>query len=100
MNREGHWVLAPAFDVNCSYQPDGLWTASHQMTVNGKQDSFNSTDVKECARMAGMKQGQWRIILEQVQDVVSKWKDYADEAGVFAHQRDRIQKTLRLTKFL
>ena len=100
MNREGHWTLAPAFDVNYSYQPDGLWTASHQMTVNGKQDSFNLTDLKECARMAGMKQGQYRIILEQVQDVVSKWKDYADEAGVLTRQRDRVQKTLRLTKLL
>lgn len=100
MNREGYWALSPAFDVNYSYQPDGLWTARHQMTVNGKQDSFNSTDLKECARMAGMKQGQWRTILEQVQDVVSKWKDYADEAGVFTRQRDQIQKILRLTKLL
>ena len=91
MNKEGHWALAPAFDVNYSYQSDDLWTANHQMTVNGKQDSFNSIDMKECASMAGMK---------QVQGVVLKWKDYADEAGVFAHQRDRIQKTLRLTKFL
>ncbi len=99
MNREGHWSLSPAFDVNYSYQPDGLWTAKHQMTVNGKQDSFNSTDLKECAGIAGMKQGQWKIILEQVQDVVSRWKDFADEAGVFAHQRDQIQKTLRLNKF-
>ncbi len=99
MNREGHWSLSPAFDVNYSYQPDGLWTAKHQMTVNGKQDFFNSTDLKECAGIAGMKQGQWKIILEQVQDVVSRWKDFADEAGVFAHQRDQIQKTLRLNKF-
>ena len=100
MDRKGHWALAPAFDVNYSYQPDGMWTANHQMTINGKQDSFNSADLKDCANMAGMKQGQWRIILEQIQDVVSKWKDYADEAGVFADQRDRIQKTLRLTPFL
>ena len=99
MNREGHWSLSPAFDVNYSYQPDGLWTSKHQMTVNGKQDSFNSTDLKECAGIAGMKQGQWKIILEQVQDTVSRWKEFADEAGVFAHQRDQIQKTLRLNKF-
>ncbi len=100
MNREGCWALSPAFDVSYSYQPDGLWTGKHQMTVNGKQDFFNSTDLKESAGIAGMKQGQWRIILEQVQDVVSRWKDFADEAGVFARQRDRIQETLRLTKFL
>jgi serine/threonine-protein kinase HipA len=100
MNREGQWALSPAFDVNYSYQPDGTWTAKHQMTMNGKQESFTSTDLKECAGTAGMKQGQWRIILEQVQSVVSRWKDFADEAGVPARQKHQIQKTLRLTEFL
>ena len=99
MNRKGEWSLAPAFDVTYSYQPDGLWTGKHQMTVNGKKDSFNRTDLKECAEVAGMKQGQWKIILEQVQDTVSSWKKFADEAGVFANQRDKINKTLRLTRF-
>lgn len=99
MGRKGNWSLAPAFDINYSYQPDGAWTAMHQMTVNSKRDSFTSSDLRECARAAGMKQGQWRLILEEVQDVVSKWKDYADEAGVSTMQRNRIQKTLRLAKF-
>ena len=94
MNRQGQWSLAPAFDVNYSYQPDGTWTARHQMTVNGKQESFTSTDLKECAKTAGMKQGQWRIILEQVQSVVSKWEDFADEAGVADQHKQLIQKTL------
>ena len=94
MNRQGQWSLAPAFDVNYSYQPDGTWTARHQMTVNGKQEAFTSTDLKECAKTAGMKQGQWRIILEQVQSVVSKWEDFADEAGVADQHKQLIQKTL------
>jgi serine/threonine-protein kinase HipA len=38
MNKEGQWSLVPAFDVTYSYNPSGAWTATHQMTLNGKRD--------------------------------------------------------------
>jgi serine/threonine-protein kinase HipA len=34
-----------------------------------------------------------------VRRAVSRWRDYADEAGVPAPWRDRIQRTLRLEAF-
>ncbi|MFI5356100.1 MAG: type II toxin-antitoxin system HipA family toxin, partial [Opitutales bacterium] len=40
MNQRGEWALAPAFDVTYSYNPSGAWTATHQMTLNGKRDDF------------------------------------------------------------
>ena len=33
MDRSGTWSLAPAFDMTYSYQPEGKWTSSHQMTA-------------------------------------------------------------------
>ena len=30
MDREGRWTPAPAFDITCSYNPSGDWTATHQ----------------------------------------------------------------------
>ncbi|HVB33944.1 MAG TPA: HipA domain-containing protein, partial [Patescibacteria group bacterium] len=40
MNKQGEWLLAPAFDVTYSYNPSGSWTATHQMTLNAKRDEF------------------------------------------------------------
>lgn len=99
MDRKGNWSLAPAFDTTYSYNPSGAWTASHQMTLNGKRDGFTLEDFKACAKGASMKRGRAETILEEVRLVVSRWKQYADEAGVSPVQRDQIQKTLRLQQF-
>jgi serine/threonine-protein kinase HipA len=37
-SRRSEWSLAPAFDVTYSYNPTGSWTATHQMSMNGKRD--------------------------------------------------------------
>jgi serine/threonine-protein kinase HipA len=97
MDPTGKWWLAPAFDVTYAYNPTGRWTSSHQMTINGKRDGFALEDFKACGAMAGLKRGQAERILKEVIDVVSRWPDYADEAGVREDQRTAIQKTLRLT---
>ena len=52
MDKAGHWSLAPAFDVTYSYNPSGSWTATHQMTMNGKRDGFTLADFRACARSA------------------------------------------------
>ncbi len=43
-----------------------------------------------------MKRGRAEAIVNQVQEVVSHWKSYADEAGVPISVRDQIQSTLWL----
>jgi serine/threonine-protein kinase HipA len=99
MDRKGRWSLSPAFDVTYSYNPSGDWTASHQMTLNGKQDGFSMQDFEACGKLARLKQGQAKSILREVQNIVSKWRDYADEVEVRASQRDKIQRVLRLDPF-
>ena len=99
MDKSGRWQLSPAFDVTYSYNPSGRWTASHQMTINGKRDDFTLDDFKACARAASMKRGRAETIVGEVQQTVSKWKDYADAAGVEPRQRDQIARTLRLEAF-
>lgn len=32
MDKTGRWSRSPAFDVTYSYNPDGVWSASLQMT--------------------------------------------------------------------
>lgn len=99
MDRRGVWSLAPAYDVTYSYQPDGLWTNSHQMTINGKQDSFTLADFEQCAMTAMLRRGRFKAILNEVREVVSRWNDYAEDAGIESGKRRKISNSLRLTEF-
>ena len=99
MDRRGQWSLAPAYDVMWSYNPSGEWTSAHQMTLNGKRDGFVLDDFEACAEIALLKRGEAKRIIHEVQQVVSRWRDYADQVGVDPDQRDAIQETLRLGAF-
>ncbi len=99
MNRSGKWSLAPAFDMAYSFQPGGKWTSSHQMTMNGKRANFTMEDFRMCARAASMKHERVKTIIGEVREVVSRWRDYADEVGVASIQRDKIQNALCLAPF-
>ena len=96
MDKSGNWSLSPAFDMTYSYQPGGKWTSSHQMTMNGKRSGFTLEDFKTCAKSASMKRGRAETIIEEVRNIVAKWRDYADESRVKPEQRDKIESTLRL----
>jgi serine/threonine-protein kinase HipA len=96
MDKEGKWSLSPAFDLTYSYNPMGAWTASHQMTLNGKRDDFTLADLNACAKTVSMKRGRAAAIVNEVRNAVSKWKSFADEAGVDPAQAERIQSALRL----
>ena len=99
MDKGGNWSLAPAFDVTYSFQPTGKWTSTHQMSLNGKRDNFTLEDFRACARAATMKRGRAEAIIQEVREVVSRWPDYAEEAGVSTLWRERIAQTLRLAEF-
>lgn len=99
MDKSGAWSLAPAFDMTYSFNPSGAWTASHQMTMNSKRDNFTLADFKTCAKTASMKRGRAETIVREVLATVSRWRDYADAAGVPGAWREQIQSTLRLDGF-
>lgn len=95
MDRVGDWSLAPAFDLTYAWQPAGRWTSVHQMTLNGKRDGFTLADFDACARQAAMQRNRARAICQEVQRILSRWPDYADEAGVDAERRDQIHRAFR-----
>ncbi|MEW6302742.1 MAG: HipA domain-containing protein [Verrucomicrobiota bacterium] len=97
MDKEGRWSLAPAFDVTYSYNPSGLWTAMHQMTVNGKRDHFTEEDFRACAKSAQMKRGRAGSIVEEVTAAVTRWPEFAARAQVADEWREQIQKNHRLS---
>lgn len=96
MNRQGEWSLAPAFDLTYSYNPSGAWTATHQMTLNGRSDGFTRQDFKACARVARIRQGRAAAIIDDVRAAVERWPAFAAEAGVADECCERIAGRQRL----
>lgn len=82
MDRDGQWSLSPAFDITWSFNPAGDWTATHQMSVNGKRDQFARADILAVGRSAQLKRGRAEAISEEVIAAVRDWPLYAAEAGV------------------
>ncbi len=95
MDRHGTWTLAPAYDVTYSFNPNGQWTAQHQMTINGKRNDFTIDDLKACARSASLRRNWVNEALERVTVACNRWREFAHEAGVDGGQREQIEKTFR-----
>jgi serine/threonine-protein kinase HipA len=97
MDRAGKWTLSPAFDITWSFNPDGDWTAIHQMSVNGRRDQFNRADLLAAGRTAQLKRGRFEAIAEEVITAVGNWPRFAAEAGVPEDRWSQIQASHRLT---
>ena len=97
MGRSGDWRLAPAFDVTYAYNPDGAWTSQHQMSLSGKRDEFQRSDLLTAASFADIKNRRALEILEEVFAAVKRWKSFAQKAGIAAPMIESIRKALRVT---
>ena len=82
MDRSGTWRLSPAYDMTYAWNPGGAWTSQHQMTVNGKRDGFDRTDLMALASSGRVSPQAARNIIGQVQDATSRWLEFAEAAGV------------------
>ena len=96
MDKKGKWSLAPAFDVAYSFNPSGVWTSSHQMTMNGKRDGFLMSDFKACGDAVSLKRGRAESIVREVRKAVENWPEFADTAKVTQSWKMQIQENLRL----
>lgn len=94
MDKRGNWTLAPAFDVTYAYNPAGRWTGTHQMTFNGKREKFTLDDFKAVAKSAGLVQGRYKRILEQVQDSLASFKKRAKVNDVPKKLVQEVEKNL------
>ena len=95
MDKTGHWSLSPAYDLTFAYNPTGNWTATHQMTVNGKRDHFTVDDLRASAKSTSIKRGRAAAIYEQVRAAVRRWPEFAHDVGVKESWVERIREALR-----
>lgn len=80
MNKEGKWKLAPAYDIGFAFNPEGGWTSTHQMSINGKFDNITEKDLIEFGKKNNIKEPH--IIIEEVIERASQWPVIAKECGV------------------
>lgn len=80
MDERGKWRLSPAYDMGYAYNPKGGWTATHQMSVNGKFDDITRRDLLACAERNSIKNAG--EIIDQMKEVVSGWESIARECDV------------------
>ena len=97
MNKAGEWTLAPAFDVTYSYNPSGSWTATHQMTLNGKREDFRKADIRTVGRSAGLKQGRALNLLDEVVAAVERWPEFAERASLPRDVSESVRRAHRLS---
>lgn len=95
---DSHWRLSPAYDVIYSYNPSGIWTRRHQMSVNGKRESIEYKDLASAGKENNIKYTE--DIISEVIEAVSNWEKHGASAGVSKERIKEIKKNLKIKDFL
>lgn len=95
MDQSGQWSLSPAYDMVYAYNPSGLWTRDHQMSIVGKRNNFEIQDLLQFAESSGLKKSTARGIIAEIVSVVTDWPLFAKQADIDRKTIARIGQTLR-----
>lgn len=91
MDKTGTWRLSPAYDMSWAYSSQGVWTQSHQMSLNGKRSGITRDDLLAVAKNMNIKKAA--RIIDQVTEAVSTWKAEASAYDIAPEVVDMIEKT-------
>ena len=94
MEEDGTWHLSPAYDMGYAYNPAGRWTATHQMSVNGKYDNITRTDLLALASKNNIKDAA--SVIDEVCEATSHWTDIAKDCDVPTTMIDVINPNMML----
>lgn len=95
MDKTGRWRLSPAYDMGFAYNPQGGWTAQHQMSINGKFDNIDRKDLLECAKRNNIKEAT--DIIDNIIEVASQWPEMARKCDVPKSMIDSILPEMKLS---
>ncbi|WP_430411021.1 type II toxin-antitoxin system HipA family toxin [Kordia sp.] len=91
--KEGdRWELAPGYDICHAYRPDSIWVSQHALSINGKRIGIQKQDLLHFAKQINIKKPE--TIINEINEKVQNWNDYADAVYVNHKLRDSIKKTL------
>ena len=80
MGEDGVWQLSPAYDMGYAYNPNGGWTATHQMSINGKFDDITRKDLMAFATLNNIKEAT--SIIDEICEIASRWSEMAKDCDV------------------
>ena len=92
----GQWELSPAYDVAYAYNPANRWLRQHQLSVNGKRDGIDRTDLRQVAREMSIRRAD--ELVDEVLTQVARWPEFAATAGVADERMTAVGATHRLLK--
>jgi serine/threonine-protein kinase HipA len=88
MDENGNWKVAPAYDLTFSSSGHGM----HSTMVSGESANPTKQHLMELANYFKIKNAS--AIIDQVQEVMYNWKDYAVQCKVSTDSKNRIQKVI------
>ncbi len=97
MDEDGVWRLSPAYDMSYAFNPNGGWTATHQMSINGKFDQITRKDLLEFAIQNNIKNAA--LIIDEVVEAASQWPKMARICDVPSKMIDSIVSNMLLRNF-
>jgi serine/threonine-protein kinase HipA len=80
LKKDENWRLAPAYDICFSFAPNNHWVSKQTLSINGKRLNIGKEDLMTIAHDNNIKKGE--KIIDQVNEVVKSWNNYAKKAKV------------------
>jgi len=92
LKKDAKWELAPAYDLCHAYRPGSEWVSQHALSINGKRKGISRADLLAVAE--GMNIKKAASVIDEVQSVVNRWNEFAEEVGVEPNLRDLVGGTM------
>lgn len=94
LKKNERWELSPAYDICHAFRSDSAWVSQHALSINGKRKDILKSDLESVAIQMSIKKP--KDIIDQINAIVKKWPEYAEEEKVNPKQRDKINATLNV----
>jgi len=92
LKKDENWKLAPAYDLCYSFDPTNHWVNKQTLSVNGKRLNISKNDLMTIANDNNIKKGS--KIIDDINNLVKKWHNYAEQAKVRIDLREKISLNL------
>lgn len=92
LKKDGRWELAPAYDICHAYKPEHKWVSQHALSINGRRSNITREDLLKAGSSVNIKKSE--SVITEINETVSRWKQFADEAAVSPALRNEIAGTL------
>ncbi len=93
MDHEGTWKLSPAYDMIFSADPDSPFYRRHELSILGKRNNITRNDLMCFAKQQDIKNAS--NIIDEVAEVVTKFRVYAEATGISDYWIRKIEKVIR-----